>query len=257
MLLKARSKLEIIDAAFQIYRSRFSTLFSAYIVAGVPATILNLTYLKGGQMGPYGFGIGDALILTALMVITLGLYIYASAISIFTASDTYKEGTQREIGELFRTVDSYRVQLIRGSVFKGIVVGIGAIFLLIPGLIMYVWYFAIPAVIILENLSSKEAGPRSRQLVKGHAWSVFWTYAIAGIGVFIAYGIILAILSALVSNPGVQVIFSGIVGALIAPIFDVITTVIYYDLRIKKEGLDLEVATGGISGADDGFAPAT
>lgn len=67
----------------------------------------------------------------------------------------------RTIGKLFAVYVIY-----------SFAVGVGFIFLIIPGAVIFVlWYFA-PIVVIAENTGIKEALTRSRELVRGRFWSV-------------------------------------------------------------------------------------
>lgn len=58
------------------------------------------------------------------------------------------------------------------SLLTGLIIGLGFLFLIVPGIIFAVW-FAFPTyVVICEDKRGFKALSRSRELVKGHWWSV-------------------------------------------------------------------------------------
>ena len=59
------------------------------------------------------------------------------------------------------------------SLLVGILVGLGSLFLLIPGLILGVMFFVATVACVLEDHSPLEALKRSRELTRGNRWRVF------------------------------------------------------------------------------------
>jgi hypothetical protein len=79
-------------------------------------------------------------------------------------------------GNVFRAAWSRAGDLLGVSLLTGIGVGVGLCLLVIPGLILFTrWSLAVPAVMI-EGRTPREAMGRSRELVKGHGWQVFWVF---------------------------------------------------------------------------------
>src|SRR5262249_41153494 len=113
------------------------------------------------------------------------------------------------------------------------------------------WIF-IPQVIVLEGVTVGESLGRSWQLVSGSFWRVFGY----GLLVFVAYlvvqvGITDAVALAL-SPLGVGgAIAGGLVSAAVStlslPFLFGAITLLYYDLRVRKEGFDLELLARDLS----------
>ncbi|MBW8872156.1 MAG: glycerophosphoryl diester phosphodiesterase membrane domain-containing protein [Leifsonia sp.] len=151
-----------------------------------------------------------------------------------------------------------------GAVVVGIVGGIG----LIP---LYIWIntklIMVPSIIVLERLSLRAAVARSWRLTTGYFWRTFGIVLLVGVIVYaitqtiaipfaILGGIVGGVFAptsassadpmaqALIAQLGVNVI-SSIVTAIVGAIGSVIQTaaiaLLYIDLRMRKEGLDLEL----------------
>ena len=106
--------------------------------------------------------------------------------------------------------------------------------------VLVIWFFAVQAVVI-ENKSTFDALKRSQELVKGNWWRVF------GIGVvFILLGIALLIPAIIVSvivgliNAVLANVVLGVAVALVTPVLYIGSTLLYIDLRARKEGYGLQ-----------------
>ena len=161
-------------------------------------------------------------------------------------------------------------------------------------LALAIWFFTkaalVPSAIVLERLPIRAALPRSWRLTQGYFWRTFGVIALIGVIVYAVtqiiatpFGIlgglvggILAPTSAsqndpsafaqvLVSQFGVNIlstVVTSIVGAILAVVQTSALALIYLDLRMRKEGLDLELTRfvearqTGQDAADPYLAPA-
>ncbi len=235
MLLKSRSNLEVIDAAIEIYKRNFPLVISVYLLAMIPMA-LSEGFLQGSFFGK--------LIGIILLIVGAVMYFFAPTIVALVTSDTYLGAPKRELSQLYPIVYEKKWDIIKASLVKTIFMSIGFMLLIIPGLIVLKRYFAIPALVVLENLPSAAARRRSSELSEGHGLRILLLYAIVGFAMLLVFGLMMALI-ALSATSGMLFFISliqGIVTALVYPIFDIIITVLYYDIRIKKEGFDLQVA---------------
>ncbi|HEV2360623.1 MAG TPA: hypothetical protein VGS21_02865 [Acidimicrobiales bacterium] len=129
------------------------------------------------------------------------------------------------------------------------------------------WYVATPCLMV-EGLRGRMATQRSRFLVRGRWWWTWLLLIVVGIITSVLGGIISGIIRAIaggaVSHGSTgavvsSVISEAIVGLLIAPVTVCLTTVIYFDLRVRKEGFDLQLLASSIgsdwTGAVAPFVP--
>lgn len=124
---------------------------------------------------------------------------------------------------------------------------------------------AVPCV-MLEGLRGWAALRRSRQLVKGSWWSVFWTIVLAWLLVIVAsivfnlVGNLLAGIAIRSSDVGPHAFVVSLIAQLlnlflIVPFLCSVATVVTVDMRVRKEGLDLSLLVAGAGGAPGGTPP--
>ena len=109
----------------------------------------------------------------------------------------------------------------------------GLILLIVPGLFLAtIWALIIP-VIMLEGASVGQAFGRSRELVRGHAWSVFGLIVLT-ILIIVAAGIVLEIVFSPLDD-SIQTYVSDVVSnTLTAPFIAAVLTLAYYRLRTAR-----------------------
>jgi hypothetical protein len=119
---------------------------------------------------------------------------------------------------------------------------LGLILLIIPGLILYtMWIVGLPACVI-ERLRPWTSLRRSQELTKGHRWKLFGFTLLLVIPSFASLGIesgLSAIAGPIVGLIG-KYVWTSIWGAFIA----VLVAVTYHDLRVIKEGVDVDQIAG-------------
>ena len=93
---------------------------------------------------------------------------------------------------------------------------------------------AVP-VIVLEGKSVGESFSRSRELVRGHAWTVFGVVVVTAILSAVASGIIQAIFSFLGSFLRYW-LGGAIANAVVGPFLAIALTLMYFTLRALAEG---------------------
>ncbi len=145
------------------------------------------------------------------------------------------------------------------SVFCVVVgIGTGTFLLIVPGVIMMVSIVAVslgmygPALII-EELGPMASLGRSWRLVSGERWRLFLAglvvVVIMIIGFWISWWVLFWMLGIFGAGAGFAPYFSRqIVTLLTIPLTAAFTTVVYLDLRVRKEGLDKEGLVAQLSG---------
>ncbi len=112
------------------------------------------------------------------------------------------------------------------------------------------WSITTPAI-VLENLGALRGMGRSWRLVKGSFWRTFAVLLVVGVLVnLLIYIVVFAIqfgTLALLRNSVVLATMATsaggvVVGAVIKPLEYAVLTLLYYDLRVRREGYDLQLA---------------
>src|SRR3954447_1825844 len=127
------------------------------------------------------------------------------------------------------------------------------------------WSLAAPAL-MLENASVMTAMRRSWRIVRGSTWRVFGILLLAGIIVNIGQAVITVPVGLLAGLPGAgldspyenlpitfaQLLISGVgtivAGAIFYPFSAAVSALLYIDLRMRREGLDVRLARAVAAG---------
>jgi hypothetical protein len=126
-------------------------------------------------------------------------------------------------------------------------------------LVLTIWFSTmlslVTPVVVLENQGPARALARSWRLVNRSFWRVFGITLLAGIIVAIAGGILQLPFSVLgaVSGSGIGGTIIIVIGTIAAgtvtrPITAGVTVLLYVDMRMRKEGLDLALRTASGTG---------
>jgi membrane-anchored glycerophosphoryl diester phosphodiesterase (GDPDase) len=123
---------------------------------------------------------------------------------------------------------------------------LGLVLLIIPGIIALVRLAFAPVALVVEGHRGPGALRRSWRLTKGFFWRT--------LGTIVLSGLIVAIVSGIASIPGeiavqalgpdawpISALVNMLATVLVTPFGMVVIVLLYFDLRIRKEGFDIEV----------------
>ncbi len=162
--------------------------------------------------------------------------------TIWVVSEGYLGRTPR-LARALRFTGERMAQLFGASIAAGFVTGLATLALVIPGIIVASGYAVVTEVAALER--SSDALRRSWQLTRGFRWKALglWVIALALLaGLVIGAGILAAGVEALLGNgEALSTVVVALVSLLIYPLLSCVFTLFYYDLRVRKEGFDLEM----------------
>ena len=243
---------EKIDLAIKICRSRYMTMIRIVAVVVIPCQVLSaIIRLSTVQTTPITFGtqkttdwasVAGSLVSEILVGLAAQL---ASAGCLKSVSGAYLGGdaSWKRLGSL-----------VWIAVLTYILATLALFLLVLPGIYLWFSWLVVMPVLLLEGTRGRAALKRSRQLVKGRWWSTFGTYLLSAILVGIVAAVFSAIVLAVSGTSSGDVdsrllvaSAAGIVsGILTTPFVAAIVAVIYFDLRVRKEGLDLELLSQGV-----------
>jgi hypothetical protein len=142
--------------------------------------------------------------------------------------------------------------LLPAQMVAGLVVLVGFILFIVPGILWTLSYTLIAPVIMLETVGAQEGRKRSWDLVSGNRGKVFVVLFVVGIltGVLSsAVDMVLPLLFDATTWGGrfsLQVV-AQLLSYLVVPITTIANVLLYYDIRIRKEGFDLEMLNSALS----------
>jgi hypothetical protein len=231
-----------VDAAVQLFRHNFKAILTVSGIGMAPYIVIRP--LLANITGPDAEVIGSAGVFTtfAVMFLTSLWFSLAGAAIIAAAAQAYR-GETVDVGAAFGEVFARPFSILYGAILKGLAVFLGAILLLVGALYFYATYFALPTTIVVEKLSGSQGVERARQLASGYRWHALKPLALMWILYMVVYGAagLIAVMLLGADNPVMVDIFSMIITTVIYPIISITEMLVYFDIRIRKEGYDVEV----------------
>lgn len=216
----------ILGEAWRLYTKFFTRFFA---VALIVFLIVNLINAALGSIIGTGAGLALLVALITTVVSIVGTFWLQGAL-VYAVDDVRDGRIDSSVGELFERVRPNLGTLIVAGILAGLGIAVGLVLLIVPGLILLTWWCLIVPVIVLEGKEVSEAFSRSRQLVRGHGWTVFGVIIVSVIAVAIASGVIQSIFSFL--GPFLRYWIGGaIASAIVDPFLAVALTLMYFQLR--------------------------
>jgi hypothetical protein len=241
--LRPRSPSEIVDAAFQILRAHYSQFVMCAAIAYMPWLVIRLL-IATDPMITSRVGVASSLVLAIGAWLMFALM---SAVLIVCASQAYL-GDPVDVGAAVRKALPRLPLVMLGAAAKYLCMFLGALAFLVGALYVAARLFAVTPAIVLEDASVGTAFSRSSFLSEGRKWHVFLTlFLVVLIYWLIGAGIQIATL--MFGNLMVQAIVTAIYTILVYPVIAITEALLYYDARIKSEGLDIQLMAGALDAA--------
>ncbi len=258
---------ETLDTALRVYRNNAVTLWKIVAVVIIPLEIIDVilrrialpsgVFVHNGSLYIFSNTGTSTTSGVAPLVIASLLSFLAQLLAtgaMFKLLIDHYLGRDTTWGESFAYAWSRFGSLLWLAILTVVFVSIGFILLFIPGIWLLVAVsVAIPAL-MYEGVSGFAAMKRSISLVDKHWWATFLrlvvTLLLYGVASIVIGAIVGGLTDALsVSNVTLYEIIYGILRAavviLLTPFTAAVITVIYIDLRVRKEALDIELLARG------------
>lgn len=266
--LKPMEMGEILDGGLTLYRRHFGLLIRLGVIAlWLPASVNIYLQVTGGALQH-----SVLYLIVALLQYFCGLFLTAGAIRIISDSYLGKETALADAVGLgaSKIMPLFGVGLGKGLLLALIVVVIGMLAGVgiplmsgsgLTGLLFFavvffgaIWLLAFVAcgyavttqVVVLEPLDGAfDSFGRSWELTKGFKRKVANIAILAGIIFNIPVAVVSGLAQGLaVSNPGASAVLAvaaALLPIVLTPLLACVFTLMYYDLRIRREAFDLQV----------------
>lgn len=268
---------DILDRTFRVYRSNFMAFFLVMLAVQAVSHVCMLGWQltvwtqirSAGQanISPWPIALGSyALIIPLLLVIFM---LHQISIGTLTAAVSAAYLQQEvSIRKAFQNVRGKLGWLVGSALLCSMIVMLGLLLCIVPGIYFSLWFLLVGQVVVLENQRPVAALRRSRELmrVKTDRGFARHNYTKAGVILLITFALG-AIVGGIISIPFaivhamagtqravtpfaplqlLQGVLTMTVQAAIAPVGLIAMILFYYDIRIRKEGFDLEVLAAAL-----------
>jgi len=254
---------DVLDGSFSILKAAPATIIAFTAVFAVPVQILGAwlqrdllggdslldiinsddTSLAGVDDSPFS-GLGAQMVLffgpaLALVFVAAGLVRLVGA---------WQVGRDLSLGELLRGSLPMAWPLLASWLLVHLAEAGGMVLCGLPALGVMAWFLVTAPVIGAEGLGPIDAMRRSYRLVSRRFWPVLGLALLSGIVATLfgyALGFVPTVLSLLLGTDGYGWLLTAAAGVLTSlitmPVVAGTTVLIYLDLRVRTEGLDLEL----------------
>ena len=165
----------------------------------------------------------------------IGIDLAAGRIRLRGARTRATGASTPRLGEVFSRVAPSIVPLLVAGFLAGLGIARRPLLLIVPGLFLMTIWAVIAPVIVLEKRPPFGAFGRSRELVRGHGWTVFGIVLITGLLTGIASGILQAAFSFLPRF--LEILVGGTIAqAIVAPFSAIALAITYFRLRDAHGG---------------------
>jgi hypothetical protein len=255
---------DILDETFRLYRQRFFTFLLIALVVYVPYGLLMAAFqtvvaaqvaepvirvetpLHQLRVAPRPVFNPVALVAMGIgvLVVAIVLMPLCSAALVQNISGTYL-GEKLTAGQSYARAAPRLIGLLCTNFLAAIVIGLGFFMLIVPMFIFILWFLVLVPVVVLEGKAGPAALGRSRELMRGNIGKGFLIALLVAIIGGTIGGIMGGFIGALTSiiplpYPAIRSVIETAVQAVVLPIQTAPWTLLYYDLRIRKEAFDLQ-----------------
>jgi hypothetical protein len=124
-------------------------------------------------------------------------------------------------------------------IVASIAVGVGALLLVVPGIILFVMFWVAIPVAVVERPGVIASLKRSAFLTKGNRWRIFGLVVVLWL-IFVLISMAISLAFAAAEAWRVYPYIDYVLTVFLTAVFAVVSAVGYHDLRLLKDGVDVE-----------------
>lgn len=260
---------DILDGAFKLYRANamavltvaaafivplqfVAALIGRLVIAG-PATDFFNDLFEEADVAVEGDLVAGVTEAVSGLAVIAALPFVAGGVSLIVARSYL--GQQVDAAAALAVVRRRWWPLLASWVLVHALAVFGLLLCLLPGMLLLALYIAVPAAVVVEDRGPLAAMGRSWRLARTRVWTVLGIGLLAWVldaAISSALGWILDLASFFV--PGgwvVRVAGSMAINVVTTPFVAIVAVLIYFDLRIRNEGFDLQVMAADMTRRPD------
>ncbi len=238
-VLSPKVALELVDKALVLGKRHFWSLMRLALIPFLAATGIVYVFVR-----PATTVAGRS----AATIAAYALYAVMEAVTMVGAWDLL-HGEALDVATAWSRVRRRALSVAISFAIKAFLIVLGGIALVVPGLYFLGIYFAVPGANAIEDLGIHASLVRSRALALGSIPGILlsvgalWIVAVLA-SLALARGLIF-----LGAAPAIRTAASIVWAALVVPFRAALSTLVYLEIRIRKEGYDLQHALRSLPSA--------
>ncbi|HEY7401954.1 MAG TPA: hypothetical protein VIB39_00400 [Candidatus Angelobacter sp.] len=242
-VLRPLSLGQLLDETFNLYRRNFLLFVGISAIPNLALLALQLIAEVAGSNARGAVELTSSLggIVSSLFVVPI-----ATAATTLAVSDLYLENPT-SISACFSRLSGKVGPVIFVSFITGLIVGLGTLLCVIPGIYLAGKYGVATPAVVLENIPGGDALRRSGELTRDSIGRVILVYFLTVIFAFLMAVALMTGVEALswlqdgsFAKNAVEDIVSTLSTMVFAPVTAIALALIYYDLRVRKEAFDID-----------------
>ena len=238
---------QTLDTGFKLYFQSFKhVLLISAIMNGM---WIITSFLYGPQQAIDQQIAGDDIAGLIAIIIVLALMYFVLQVAMIERIHRFTQGDLGTLGDALNRGKKLFLPMLGASIMNMLVIGIGMLLLVIPGIVLAIYMFLFPAALVIEGSGPVQSLQRSMDLVKQNWWRCMLILTVVGTVYMILYSVVILALSLSIalSTPediAAFALYGDLAGSVIAtiltPLLFSMVLVIFNDLKLRREGGDLE-----------------
>jgi hypothetical protein len=217
---------DILNTTFNLYRDNFALFAGICAVIVIPQAIL---------VSVFAISHSTLFVLLGFLISLAVPFLLTGALA--QAVSARYLGRPMTIAQAYEALGAGTILTLVGvSFLSAFLVLIGLIVVIIPGIYIAVRFTVASQAVVLERQGVTDSLRRSWNLVEGNWWRVFGIVIVVTILVGVLEAIAGRVVGGVAGNALGTGLSTALIGILIQPIQAIALTLLYYDLRIRKEG---------------------
>ena len=225
---------DVLVRTWNVLSRHLVTFLLLCFIAELPSLILSFV-LPAQQLGrsywaQLGVQLGTSIVHLVLSSLAQAMVVYAAFQDLRGRTVSAAESASHGLSQL--------VSVIGLSILVGIVVGIGMVLLIIPGLIAITALAVALPVCVVERDGPSSSMRRSANLTSGHRWPIFGVAFAVGV-ISIAVGYLIAVALGRTNTTTITTL-TWVWTTILLSFQSVYAAILYHDLRATSEGIGVE-----------------
>jgi len=225
-----------IGEGINLYFANFLPLIFITAIINLPVIFYKLYIMEIGNTNPIKMLFASLIMIFAV----LGAATISSGFFVQLISRNYMQHEKISIGAFISKVLPIIFPLLMLTFFTTLFTTFAFLLFIIPGIIIAIGLIVAPHVLVIERTGVFEAMTRSWELTKGSKFTIFAILILGGL-ITMVFAVLNLIVQAFAANhPITSLLAEYSINIISGPVLPCILVVVYFNLRIEKEGFNIE-----------------